>query len=467
MSLLDNLNIINNYTKKLKKSIHVTVKITLQAVININKLVFKGTYMAVKSVLYKFKRALVLNTENARQIRIDIFILIILFFLIASPFIADVFTEKVSEVEASQVVLFLSPRSEELLGREITERLLQEFYELNSEIIIRLADPLDESEPDILFFDDGGFNALTAGGSLVELSPFTNYDSGGKQLAIPLVSFMDLLFYNIDVLAAAGFDSPPKTREEFLAYARTVSDGRFPGVSGAALSLNSGDPASLSRDVFSWLWAAGSDFPSGDGGMVLNARTSASDIAFFGSLYSEGLLAPRVFETTGDQRLEEFAQGRVAMMIASSRAIPYLRQRMGDSAFGITTIPDPVTGGRYNINISAIYTGINTACEYPGEAWQFLEFITERSAFLCEELNAVPGIVTSIIPGSYIEDDPFYTKAWDIFESAWIIDGFSGNPNAQEYERAFLEELRVFFTTSRTAQQTVTAIQQRWDEIEG
>ena len=426
---------------------------------------FRQVYQSVRSIHQKFRESIYRAFGNTPQIRIDLLIIIVLFFLIASPFIADVFSEKEREIEVKQVILFLSPRCEELLGKEITEKLLQEFNELNGEVIIRLADPLDEREPDILLFDDGEFSVFTAGSSLVELSSFTNYDSGGQQLAIPLVSFMDFLFYNIDILAAAGFDSPPKTREEFLAYARVVSDGRFPGVSGAAMSLNSGDSYSLSRDVFSWLWAAGSDFPSGGDGIVLNPRTAANDITFFGSLYREGLLATRVFESTGEQRLEEFAQGRIAMMIASSRAIPYLRQRMGDSAFGITTIPDPATGGRYNINISAIYAGINITCEYPDEAWRFLEFITEKSSFLCSELNAVPGIVTSIIPGDYIEGDPFYIKAWDIFESAWIIDGFSGNPNAREYERSFLEELRVFFTTSRTAQQTVTAIQQRWDEV--
>jgi multiple sugar transport system substrate-binding protein len=176
-------------------------------------------------------------------------------------------------------------------------------------------------------------------------------------------------------------------------------------------------------------------------------------------------LAPGVFETTGEQRLEEFAQGKIAMMIASTRAIPYLRERMGDDAFGITTIPDSGTGGRYSAAFSAIYTGINSNSAHIDEAWSFLVFLAEKSFLFCEELKAVPGVVSDIIRGDYIKDDPFYSKAWDIFESSGIAEGFSGNPYAQEYETAFMEELQIFFETNRTAQQTVAAIQQRWDII--
>jgi ABC-type glycerol-3-phosphate transport system substrate-binding protein len=154
------------------------------------------------------------------------------------------------------------------------------------------------------------------------------------------------------------------------------------------------------------------------------------------------------------------------MMVASTQIIPYLRERMGDSAFGITTIPDQGTGGVYSINISSIYAGINPNSEHPEEALNFLEFLAEKNPLFCYELKAVPGAVSNLIPGDYIIDDPFYSKAWDIFESARIVEGFSGKSGAQEYENAFLEELRIFFETDRTAQQTITAIIQRWSEIE-
>jgi len=275
---------------------------------------------------------------------------------------------------------------------------------------------------------------------------------------------MDMLFYNINILASAGFDHPPKTRDEFTAYARAVSRGNF-DAGGYALSLSKNDRQSLSRDIFSWIWAAGGNFWSGEGNNPILTRAITNDISFLGLLNREELLLPDIFETTGDQRLDAFIQGKTAMMIASTRTIPYLRKKMGDSAFGITTIPGPGTGGKYNIAVSSVYSGISSNTAHPGEAWSFIEFLAEKSPILCAKLNAVPGMVSNIIPGDYVIDDSFYSKAWDIFEASGITEGFSGRPGAQEYETIFLEELRIFFESDRTAQQTTAAIQKRWDEV--
>jgi multiple sugar transport system substrate-binding protein len=361
-----------------------------------------------------------------------------------------------------QVILYLSPHCEELLGKEMTEKLISEFEGKNPGI--RIIPANDAFEPDILIFDDGHFSALAAADALLELNSFTNYDSGSRQMAIPLVSFMDLLFYNINILSAAGLDRPPKTREEFITHARAVSRGNL-GASAAAVSLSPNDRQSLSRDIFSWIWAGGNNFLSENAKPSINTRFIVNDIAFLGTLSREGLFAPDIFTTTGNQRLEEFAQGRVAMMIAPTRVIPYLRQRMGDDAFGITTIPDSGTGGRYSISPSAIYAAISADSRYPDEVWRFLVFLAERSSLICAELKAVPGVVSDIIPGDYVRDDPFYSKAWEIFEFAEITEGFAGKHGALGYKNIFLEEFKIFFESARTAQETVNAIQRRWDTL--
>ena len=334
--------------------------------------------------------------------------------------------------EAKRVNLSLSPRFEELFGSEITEALLREFMERNPDLVIQTA----SGAPDIFIFDEGGIAA-----------------AGGP--AVTLVSFMDLLFYNIDILTEAGFDRPPKTRQEFLAFAAAVSGE----TAGAALSLSPADRQALSRDIFSWIWAGGGNLLS------VNNRAFIADLNFFGALNSGGALAPRVFDTTGDQRLREFAAGRIAMMIASTRAIPYLRDKMGDGAFGITTIPASGGAGKYSVCLSGIYAGLSVNCEYPAEAYSFLEFLAEKSPLFCAHLKAVPGMVSDLIPGDYVKGDPFYSKAWDIFESSAIVEGFSGKPGAQEYENAFMEEIRIFLETGRTAQDTAAAIRRRWDAV--
>jgi len=428
MSLRDEANIIKNYNKNLKKSIHSTN-------------------------------------------RNDIFLVVAILIMAVTPLVIWFFYNYfIKESEPGEILLLVSAQSEELFGKELMENLIKEYEEKKHGIRIytvhdaRSSNAALQTEPDIYFFDEGEISFLSGAGLLAELNSYTNFDSGARQTAIPLVSYMDLFFYNIDVLTAAGVISPPKTRDEFLAGARAVA-GSNSGASALAVSLSRDDRRALSRDIFSWMLASGNYVWSEDGRPSFNTRLAVNDFTFFGALYREGLLAPGVFNTTGDQRIEQFAQGRIAMMIASSREIPYLRERMGDSRFGITTIPDVVTGERYSAGISAIYAGMSANTRHPQEAWEFLVFLAEKSPFLCAELKAIPGIAAKIIPGDYINDDPFYSKAWGIFEFAYIAESFADKPGADEYYDVFLDELEIFFDSGRTSQQAVTAIQQRWNDI--
>jgi len=425
MNLFEKENIIKVYFKKIKKSI-----------LNIN--------------------------------RVDIFFIVLLVLLIIGPIIYEFFSKQ--KIENNNTYLYISPSFEEFFGKEITEKLLNEFEGQNPDLLVRIFNPSDIKnssaaiiEPDILIFDDDGYNTYAADGSLAKFTV-----NASDQIAIPLVSFMNMLFYNIEILTAAGMDRPPKTKEEFLACARIVSnknDAPFLNVTGAALSLSADDKEALSRDIFPWILASGYDFWFEGSSPVLNTRVIAGDISFLGSLYQENILAPGIFNTTGKQRLEEFANGKVALMIASTRDIPYLRERMGDNAFGITSIPDSGTLGRYNISLSGIYAGINTNSGNPEQARDFLVFLAEQSPFLCEALKAVPGVISDVIPGNYFKDDPFYSKARDIFESSAVVQGFTGKPGAQKYESIFMEEIRLFFEGNRPPPETINAIQRRWDRV--
>jgi multiple sugar transport system substrate-binding protein len=84
----------------------------------------------------------------------------------------------------------------------------------------------------------------------------------------PVTSYIYPLFYNIDLLKEAGFNEPPKTREEFLKYARALTKpdkGQYGWVLPLSLSL----PNGISNDICPWVWAAGYDIMQ-DGKPYLN-----------------------------------------------------------------------------------------------------------------------------------------------------------------------------------------------------
>jgi len=412
----------------------------------------------------------------------DIFVIILVFILIISPVIFNAVSRLIAK--SRQKDIYLSTRGEEFFGGKTMETLVKEFKKQNPNLRIKLLNVPGEKgrEPDILFFDEDEYNDLAAAGDLLPLGSFSEVETGVQKLAIPLVSFMDLLFFNIELLQAAGFDRPPKTRDEFLACVKTISaadKGILADAAGAAKVLNE---QSLSRDIFSWIWAAGGNFWSNeDSAPVINTRQMINDFNFLGRLYREEVLSPKSssvpqnpalspnsFEMTGEQALEDFAQGKIAMIIASTRAIPALREEMGDDAFGITTIPSAGTAGKYSVSLTGIFAGINKNCVFPEAAQVFLDFLAAQSPLFCAQLKAIPGYVPELLSTdnkNYIKEDPFYAKAWDIFESSVVVRGFLGIPGAQEYENAVCEEIQLFFESNRTAQETVAAIQQRWDKI--
>jgi len=432
-------------TKKIAKRIAVIAKkiaeritVIAKIIADIAKKIAKKIAVITKIIYDKIKDSMHPVSKT------DIFILAALLIVIITPIIINLFVKL--EARSRLVNLYLSASGEELFGKDLMETLIREFEEKNPDIHLKFANTASAAaEPDILFFNEGDYGTFIAANALTELNAFTEYDSGSKQMAIPLVSFMDMLFYNIDILSAAGFDHPPKTRDEFLNYARAVSRGDS-GAAGYALSLSQKDRQALARDVFSWIWASGGSlFSADEDGVLVLTKVPAKELSFFGILNKEGLLAPGVFETTGEERLEAFAQGKTAMIIASTGVIPYLRAKMGDNAFGVTTIPVSGTGGKYTIGISSVYVGISANTAYPESAWSFLSFLASKSNLLCEKLNAVPGMVSNIIPGDYVKVDPFYSKAWEIFEASVVAESLSVKPEAHEYENDFLEELKIFF----------------------
>ena len=346
-----------------------------------------------------------------------------------------------------RIDITVSLQCENIIGKDVLNALAAEFGEQNPELRILIAADTEPASADIIFFDDGEFPGLVNSKTLASLAPYIHTEAQTGQWALPLVSFMDLFFYNIDILETAHCDRPPKTRAELLAAARAVAalETAFP----LALALDPSDPLALRRDIYPWIWQAGGELRTESGEL---SRTAVETIAFFGQMHREGLLAPESFGKTGAQRLEEFAGGKIAMLAASSRDIPLLRQIESNALngvlnginFGITAMP-ALAPGKNRMGLSGIYAGISSGCALPDEAWTFLAFIAGKSQVIAQALGAVPGSFPSAFPGTYIAKDPLYSKAWDIFEAADIVEYQSADPSQEETDRIIREGLVMAF----------------------
>jgi multiple sugar transport system substrate-binding protein len=351
-----------------------------------------------------------------------------------------------SGISRHHIDISISSQFENLFGRDLADTLIKDFEKQRPDLRIIKA----SEGADILFFDDGEFGRLRNSLKLLALNPYIAANTQDAeadredsvpeqetQWALPLMSFMDLLFYNIDILQAANFDRPPKTRAEFLATAKAVTranEGQN-AVYSFALDLSQG--ARLS--IYPWIWAAGGEITTLDSnGQPVLSRAALDTIAFFGQLNSEGLLSTGL--ETGAQRLAEFAEGKIAMITSPARDIAFLQRIAGNLNFGITAIPG-TTQGKNRLGLSKIYAGISAGCALPDEAWAFLSFIAGKGPVLAEALAAIPGSLPAAFPGDYIVKNPLYSKAWDIFEAAEIVEFRSDDPSEEETERLVISKL--------------------------
>jgi len=275
---------------------------------------------------------------------------------------------------------------------------------------------------------------------------------------ITLFSFIDVLYYNVDILKNAGFSRPPKDRSEFIEYARTLAGSKelLPGyVLAFALSENSS--RGVYDDVFPWIWAAGVRLIN-DGSPVVNSRQVVESLAFLSALNSEGLIAPDTFRADAARKLEHFISGEVAFMVAPTVYVKQVRERMGDDAFGITSVPGPDNYfGRPLFATAGWAFGVHSESQRKEEARLFAEFLAGKDSAFSEQTGAVPG------NGAPPARDAFYSKVWDIAISGESARDFAGLP-WMEMEAAFREGLISLFAGRATPTEAAAAIQEKLRE---
>ncbi|MDR0399450.1 MAG: extracellular solute-binding protein [Treponema sp.] len=340
---------------------------------------------------------------------------------------------------------------------------------------------------DIILTEGPLLGEKIAAGLFLPLDKFqrrTGQSPAVEKWVLPLVSSMDVLVYNIPLLKAAGFDRPPKTWTEFLDYARTVKAAVSGGTGGAggrgaaaapspgvvypfALGLSPRDPRGIRRDIFSWIRSSGLPLEQDGKPEFGGGRLYTEILEFFSLLNSEGLLSPGSFTAAGEDRIEEFLQGGIAMLIVSSRELQEIRGKMGDESIGITLVPQAAGyAGKPVLGLSTWYAGIRADSSHPDEAWTLLRHLKERSPFLAEFLGLTPG--TGVYE-PYISGDPLLDKAWDIYEAADTVEEFLELPGAGELEGVLRSELEALFrqNSPKSPAEAAAAVRRFWEQWEG
>ena len=188
----------------------------------------------------------------------------------------------------------------------------------------------------------------------------------------------------------------PSTRTEFVDAAKKMTDADK-NQYGWVLPLSLQVPNGVQNDVMSWVWASGESMlkdgkPDLDNAAVVDVSTTSS------RCNDAGVISPGIFAKKEQDKVEEFVNGRVGMMVDSLAHINLIRERNPNLNFDISALPavDGYTGKR-GLPYASWGIGISDNSEHKEEAWKLVSYLMspEVNAKLVTIANAFPGNVNA------------------------------------------------------------------------
>jgi multiple sugar transport system substrate-binding protein len=269
------------------------------------------------------------------------------------------------------------------------------------------------------------------------------------------------VFVNLDMAKAAGVDKAPSTRSEFADAAKKMTQADK-NQYGWVLPLSVQTPNGIQNDVMSWVWASGQSMLK-DGKPNVDNEAVVAALTYIKSLQDAGVISPGTNAKKEPDKVEEFVNGRVGMMIDSLAHINLIRKRNADLKFDISALPavDGYTGKR-GLPYASWGIGISDNSEHKAEAWKLVSYLMspDVNGKLVTLANAFPGNVNA--KPDFSKSDPLFAEAFKIFQAGKLANEFVGLPVAEELMREMDVEVQKMLDGQQTAQQATAATQKQW-----
>jgi ABC-type glycerol-3-phosphate transport system substrate-binding protein len=207
---------------------------------------------------------------------------------------------------------------------------------------------------------------------LAEIDQSLYFDRyGGQTLGISIGRSIQVMYYNVDALKAAGFDKPPETFDDLDKVCAAVSKppdfSCYAFVPGASPFAN-------------WDWNFGGQYASADEKTAAFNDAAGVDTLTWLKNQADKKWAYQPSGAFGDQT--DFGNGKVEFAIGSTAGLPFYYQAVAGSAkpfnWSIAPIPHGPNGKNY-VDIFGPSIGImKTTPERQKAAWLFLKFLLTK-----------------------------------------------------------------------------------------
>lgn len=326
---------------------------------------------------------------------------------------------------------------------------------------------------DVVGLDGAWVNDFAKQGAIANLSDVmkkASYDDSklvsqvkvdDKTYSIPVTNFVYPMFVNQEILDKAGIKEAPKTREEFAKAAKAVTNDN---VKGWALPLSLEAPNGIQNDVMPWAWASGGSMLK-DGKPFLEGNKDVEDVVtYIKKLWDDQVIAPGALTMKEQDKVEEFTNGRVAMMIDSLAHVNLIRKNNPNLKFDLSPLPAKAGyDGKRGMPFASWGIGISANTKHPEQAWKLVEFLLSKdiNAKLCDAANAFPG--NKDAKPSFIEKDEILAKAFEIWNAGVPANEFTGLPVAEQLMREFDEGLQQVLSENANISSVLKDVESKWN----
>ncbi len=150
--------------------------------------------------------------------------------------------------------------------------------------------------------------------------------AGNKVYSLAFMRSMEAMYYNMDLLKAAGINQVPQTWDDFLKACAAVSKPDVP-----CYEL----PGSGAASTFSeWVWSRGGDVISADGKkFTLDSKEAVDTMTFMGDLFTKKYA---ILQAKSYQDQTDFSLGKDLFTFGSTAGLPYYASAIKDGGNKVT-----------------------------------------------------------------------------------------------------------------------------------
>lgn len=195
----------------------------------------------------------------------------------------------------------------------------------------------------------------------------------GSVYAVPLMYDGLALFFNRDLLARAGIESPPTTWEELRLAAQRLTTWEEDRLAVAGVALGGSANVAFAADILGLMFAQSRVDTPDD----FNSQAAADALIFYTNFVRED----RVWNSQQPYSLIGFANQQVAMIFAPSWAVFDVLGMNPSLNFGTAPVPQvPIIGSETGLTDNTWATfwveAVAPNSADPEAAWQLLEFLS-------------------------------------------------------------------------------------------